>query len=373
MNIDISFAQKCIEENEIWLDSIRGSLIGGAAGDALGFPVEFLSSSEISDIYPDPGISDYHLDENSGRALISDDTQMTLFTANGLLYRATRLMTKGIAYDLEHYVWLAYKEWLGTQTGKFPEKKICWISDIAELRASRGPGTTCLTALSGGVMGTIEEPVNISKGCGGIMRVAPVALYTGRQRKYDGAKTADITHGHPLGYMSAEALSQILHRVVFGKDSEEKHLSDIIAESGNEMYELFNGTEFLMYLLEIMDLAQKLALNDDDDKRNISRIGEGWVAEEALGIAIYCSLRYYNDFSKAIIAAVNHEGDSDSTGAITGNIVGAHVGYSNIPLKWKTHLELHDTILEIADDLCHDCQISDKSSYRDKAWENKYL
>ena len=84
---------------------------------------------------------------------------------------------------------------------------------------------------------------------------------------------------------------------------------------------------------------------------NITMIGEGWIAEEALAIALYCSLKYYNDFSAAIIAAVNHSGDSDSTGSITGNIVGAHIGYKNIPQKWKDDLELMEIILEVADSL----------------------
>jgi len=97
------------------------------------------------------------------------------------------------------------------------------------------------------------------------------------------------------------------------------------------------------------------------------------VAEEALAIALYCSLKYYDDFSKAIIAAVNHDGDSDSTGVITGNIVGTHIGYEGISLKWKSDLQLHDTILEIADDLCHDCQMDGYTSYTDEDWVRKYI
>ena len=54
------------------------------------------------------------------------------------------------------------------------------------------------------------------------------------------------------------------------------------------------------------------------------------MAEETLAIAIYCSLKYQNDFSKGIIAAVNHSGDSDSTGAVTGNILGALLGFDAI-------------------------------------------
>ena len=52
-----------------------------------------------------------------------------------------------------------------------------------------------------------------------------------------------------------------------------------------------------------------------------------------------------------MIAAVNHGGDSDSTGAVTGNILGAAIGYEAIPQFFRDDLELHDVILHIADDI----------------------
>lgn len=106
---------------------------------------------------------------------------------------------------------------------------------------------------------------------------------------------------------------------------------------------------------------------------NIHRIGEGWVAEETLGIAIYCALRYQNVFSAAMVASVNHKGDSDSTGAMTGNILGALLGYDAFDDKWKQNLELSDVILEMADDLCHGCQMSENGSYCDEDWSRKYI
>ena len=74
-----------------------------------------------------------------------------------------------------------------------------------------------------------------------------------------------------------------------------------------------------------------------------------------------------------MIAAVNHSGDSDSTGAVAGNILGAWVGYQAIEEKWKQDLELSDVILEIADDLCYGCQMSEYSAYWDPKWEMKYI
>ena len=89
----------------------------------------------------------------------------------------------------------------------------------------------------------------------------------------------------------------------------------------------------------------------DSDVHNIELLGGGWVGDEALAIALYCALKHFDSFEDAMIAAVNHAGDSDSTGAICGNILGAAVGYEAIPQFFKDDLEMHDLILHMADDI----------------------
>jgi len=137
---------------------------------------------------------------------------------------------------------------------------------------------------------------------------------------------------------------------------------------------LFPKAEHLTDMLDLTDKAINLAAESEMDELDaIRELGEGWVAEETLAIAIYCSLKYQNDFEKAMIASVNHSGDSDSTGAVTGNILGAHLGMQAIPEKFLTHLELKDTIIEIADDLFNDCKITEYGDYHDDVWERKYI
>lgn len=131
--------------------------------------------------------------------------------------------------------------------------------------------------------------------------------------------------------------------------------------------------EYLDDLCAIIDKAVRLAANHDTDRSNIRQLGGGWVAEETLAIAIYCALRYEHDFSAGIIAAVNHDGDSDSTGAVTGNILGAINGYDSIEAKWKTGLELMDVLLEMSDDLCQGCLMSEYDTYYDPDWARKYI
>ena len=337
------------------IDKFRGCLIGGAAGDALGYVVEFLDEETIFSRYGENGITGYDL--VNGVAEISDDTQMTLFTANGLLLGTTRGMTRGIMGSYPSYIAFCYKDWLRTQCEKYPlneEYPYSWLINIPELYNRRAPGNTCLTAIENGANGTIDEPINRSKGCGGVMRVAPIGLYFETKRRtideidMIGAETAAITHGHELGYIPAAGLVHIVQSL-----------------SHNEDISLLDA------VLDMKAIA--LSKENIDDLEAIRELGQGWVAEETLAIAIYCSLKYSDDFDKAIIASVNHSGDSDSTGAVTGNILGAYLGLKSIPKKYLDNLELKDVILEIADDLYNDCKISEYGSYHDEIWEQKYI
>ena len=126
-------------------------------------------------------------------------------------------------------------------------------------------------------------------------------------------------------------------------------------------------------LAELPGNPADLASEDLDDLDAIHQMGEGWVGDEALAIAVYCALKYSGDIDGALIAAVNHNGDSDSTGAITGNIIGAQVGLSGIPAKYTEKLELRNLIIELAGDLWHDCRISEYGDERDPIWEQKYI
>lgn len=359
------------------LDKYRGCLIGGAAGDALGYAVEFLTDEQIFKKYGENGITEYSLID--GVAQISDDTQMTLFTANGLLVGTTRGMMRGIMGTYSSYISFAYKDWLLTQGteqfGKEPQHS-CWLNNVEKLNHSREPGRTCINAIMQGCNGTIDNPINNSKGCGGVMRVAPIGLYFGDKKieNYEvdmiGAETAALTHGHELGYFPAAALVHIIHLVSHNDDIS---LLDAVNDSILAIRRMFAPAKHLSEFIEIMEKAVKLSQEDIDDLDAIRELGEGWVAEETLAIAVYCALKYEKDFDKALIAAVNHSGDSDSTGAVTGNILGAYLGMSAIPQKYLDNLELKDVILEIADDLFNDCKISEYGSYHDEIWEQKYI
>ena len=383
-----------INDTEVNPDQIRGCLFGGAAGNALGYSVVFMDEEEIIKQFGEKGITEYQIARKGGKAMISDDTQMTLFTANGLLVADTKAKISGIQVWPRSYVAMAYQDWLRTQEMSYEEfvkqnddsenpaiPYVTWLSDIPEMYSRRLPGNTCLSALkirknsNNFADDYTKDIVNNSKGCGGLMRIAPVGLMYHQintlRLDSEAAQIAAITHGNSLGYMPAAILTHIINRIVFPK--EKLNLKEIIVEAIGRAMEIFEGDEHLNELADILDLAISLSENDKSDMENIRQIGEGWVAEETLAIALYCSLRHQDDFSAGIIAAVNHAGDSDSTGAITGNILGALIGYEAMEEKWKKDLELSDVIMEMADDFCLWIQMSDKSKYDDPEWMKKYM
>lgn len=336
-------------------DIVRGCLVGGAVGDALGYAIEFLNERQIFSQYGKKGITGYKFDKKTGKALISDDTQMSLFTASGMLVGSEH----GMLYDIEQ----AYLDWLTTQYYTFDEARNIavrnsWLRDIPGLYSPRAPGNTCLSALKARA-GSDEIPesfiaskLNNSKGCGGVMRAAPIGLLSAvsiEEADIIAAEAAAVTHSNSLGYMPAAVLAHIVYRIANSKDR--ASLKQIIIDARNTAKKLFSDDPYIKDLTGIIDLAVRLAENKDDDLDNIHRLGEGWVGDEALAISLYCSLRHQNDFSAGIIASVNHNGDSDSTGAVTGNILGALCGYDAIEPRWKKELELLDVILKAADDI----------------------
>ena len=336
-------------------DKFRGCLIGGAAGDALGYTVEFMTEGMIFSRYGKQGITAYEPDSR-GVAEISDDTQMTLFTADGLLAGGACAGKKDYAADFHR----AYLDWLRTQRERFPlpDGGSSPLLKVRGLFSRRAPGNTCLAALESGMCGTVKEPINHSKGCGGVMRAAPVGLFF-NDRGMDvkdiaaiGAQAAAVTHGHMLGWLPAAALAQIVHEV----SQDGAGIPDAVSHTLDTVREMWPDSKEKEGFIRLIGRAADLSCEDADDLDAIHELGAGWVGDEALAVAVYCAMKYRDDPDRALIVSVNHKGDSDSTGAVAGNIVGASLGLQGIPEKYIKNLELKETILKVADDLYNGCR-----------------
>ena len=325
-------------------DRVRGCLLGGALGDALGAGIEFLSLATIRGRYGAAGVTG--LTSAYGvHAPLTDDTQMTLFTAEGLIRASTRLRSRGIAHT-PSVIWHAYQRWYATQRQAGPPAQPDgWLAAQPVLYARRAPGNACLSGLARPEMGTRSRPANPdSKGCGAVMRSAPFGLVRNRP-EFSWELAVDcavLTHGHPSGYLAAGAFAWIIASVVEGAtvpDAAESALGHLAAEPA--------GDEVTAALRAALAAAAKGAPTAE----RVESLGAGWVAEEALAIAVYCAAAAPDDPRTALLTAVNHSGDSDSTGAICGNLVGAALGEQALPADWLRQLEGYDLVSQVADDL----------------------
>lgn len=321
-------------------EKLLGCLLGGAVGDAFGYCVEFLRLPEIRAKFGPEGISEPVF--QAGKLIVSDDTQMTLFTLEGLL--------KGLNQKSSHSNSLleaiqdAYMDWHATQRGlphSQPEGR-GWLSQQPEMCVGRAPGTTCLSALAAGGAGKIEKPINDSKGCGGAMRAAPIGLFPKRFNAEDAfrlaAQAAALTHGHPSGYLSAGMVAAIVRYLVGGES-----LETAIERSCKILTKWKGHEETLNVTTRALELARQPS---PDHCANIKAIGEGWVGEEALAIAIYAAL-VGKTYVEVIKIATNHDGDSDSTASIAGQFWGAWKGLEGIPHEWVTRLDVLVPLLHL--------------------------
>lgn len=340
------------QQQEQVLERFQGCLLGGAVGDALGAPVEFMSRQEILDRFGLDGITRYAR-AFGGLGRITDDTQMTLFTAEGLLRGWVRGCQRGIT-TYAGVTANAYLRWLRTQglspayTAGSNSEETGWLYSQPALHSQRAPGHTCLSALQ--EMQHLGKPAqNNSKGCGGVMRVAPVGLFGWRlgqcaspEQTFElGTELAALTHGHPTGALTGGVLAVLILQLADGAT---------LTEALEVATTILRQKPHHMETLQALEHAQALSASGLSPDEAIARLGKGWIAEEALAIAVYCAL-VARDFRHGVVLAVNHDGDSDSTGAIAGNLLGTLHGLRAIPQGWLSPLELHDVIQEMACDL----------------------
>lgn len=310
------------------IDRLSGCLLGGALGDALGYPIEFEKISQMS--------QDHDFYKIIGRLVVSDDTQMTLFTANALLLEG----------DLRINTWNCYQDWLETQfkqgKSELSHRPISWLMEYPEMYASREPGRTCLMTLMRGIPGDIAEPINQSKGCGALMRVAPLAFIDQKDLYSIVIENSALTHGHQMSHIASAALVGLLKYISEGKD-----LNTSVSLMRKDIKQVFANSLEIKIFDDLLEKAVLASEKDLDDVETISKLGEGWIAEETLAIALYCSLKYSSDFKKALRVAVFHDGDSDSTGSVTGQILGTLLGAKELPREEIKRLDLIEPLMKM--------------------------
>jgi ADP-ribosylglycohydrolase len=331
-------------EQQDFRSRVRGCLLGGAIGDALGAGVEFDSLDAIRAAHGPQGVTDY-VPAYGRRGAVTDDTQMTLFTVDGLIRAHVRRDTG--AWHPPTDVHAAYRRWAATQRDWGPDERRTedgWLARQEWLYSRRAPGRACLTGLADSRMGTLDAPKNPdSKGCGTVMRSAPFGLLVGWEPQLVfqlAVECAAQTHGHPTGCLAAGAFAVVVHTVARGESLDaavQRALVHLAAHPGHE-----ETTDALKQALGAVRQGLPTA-------ERVESLGEGWTADEALAMGVYCAL-VAEDVRHGLLLAVNHGGDSDSTGSICGNLLGVMHGETALPPNWVAELEGRATILELADD-----------------------
>ncbi len=285
-------------------DKAKGVIFGLAIGDAMGWPTEFLKLTDIIGRYGNAGIRNL-----PDQALFTDDTQMSCAIAEALIESGEQDVEAVMKSITKYFV-----EWYYS-----PEN-------------NRAPGNTCLTGVARMERGIHWQRSGEarSKGCGSAMRPAPIGyFYQDHPEKLKEIAHASgiCTHGHPTADAACIGAACLVKLALDGIKPD-KMISKVL--------EFTDGisAEFDEALLKIPE-----CLEWDDEEKALSYLGEGWIGEEAVALALYCFLRNPDSFEKTIIRGANTDGDSDSIACIAGAISGAYHGVEAIPGKWISQIE----------------------------------
>jgi ADP-ribosylglycohydrolase len=296
-------------------DKALAIIYGLALGDALGWPIEFLSMQKVNIIYGPEGIQ-----EPPDPALYTDDTQTTLAVAEGLIE--------------------AGGEDIDTLMAAITRRLIAWSNSPENDRAPGHTVTEAVRTLEAGV--PWRESGSPTKGNGSAIRVAPIGLvYQGaaaRLREVAHA-TGIATHANPASDAATIAAAYLIKLALDGVPPEEYVRETLAFTDGI-------SSDFDEAMLRVGHVQEWT-----DEYAAINHIGSGWIGEEAVAMAVYCATRHRDDFVRAVRRAVNIPGDSDSVGCITGGLVGARVGLDGLPQEWIARLEHFDVLTDVANRL----------------------
>lgn len=333
---------------------VLGAFLGGAVGDALGAPLEFWSRTEIDVAFGPRGLRDF-VPLHGTVGAITDDTQLTLFTAEALL----RVRVQSHNYRRSYpplIIRNAYRRWLLTQRhiGPKPEHLDTargWLLDVPELWVERSPDRTVMTALKRDVLGTPEDRINDSRSSMSVARVAPAGMFPQDSPFRLGCEVAAITHGHPTAYVAGGVLAEIVFHLMGGTG-----IRDAITAATARAQPVVGQREVCDWIRRGMKRADEIryagVVPTWDD---VEQIGRGWTAHEALALAVFCAMCYpeptSESFEAAVCLAVNHSGDSDTVGSLTGQLLGLMHGHEIIPARWLEQLQLREVIERMAEDV----------------------
>jgi ADP-ribosylglycohydrolase len=331
-------------EQQDFRSRVRGTLLGVAVGDALGAPVDGLGLDAIREAYGAEGVVDL-APAYGRRGAVTHLTQLTLFTVDGLIRAQVRRDTG--AWHPPTDLHRAYLRWAATQRDWGPDerrKEDGWLAREEWLYARRDPTLALLLGFGDEIMGTLDAPKNPGEaGPEAAARSAPFGLLVGWEPQLVAqlaVECAAQTHGHPVGYLSAGAYAVIVHALACGESLDgavQRGLAILAARPGNQPV-----SDALQHALGAVRQGMPTPAR-------VEELVANGTAEGLLAAAVYCAL-VGEDVRHGLRLAVNHDGPSAATGALTGGLLGALHGETALPPAWLAELEGRPTLLELADD-----------------------
>lgn len=342
-------------ELETYRSRLRGCLLGGAIGDALGAPVNAWSRRDIAERFGSRGVRRFVAQDVAGvpaRGRITDNTQLTLFTVEGII-RASVRTDRGLGFTVSVLAG-AYDRWLDTQLLDRPSgQRDGWLAAEQWLYSKRAVNLTSVSALA-----SAREPntqpgmghlaVNDSKGCGAVARSAPFGLVLGTTSRwqFDSAgEAAGYTHGHRTARIASATFAAVVGGLVRGETLEKASL---------EAMRLLAHYEGHAETLALLKRARAAALDEPKPSlHTLQSLGAGWIAEEALAMAVYVALTHLRPdrMLDALAFAVSHSGNSAGVGSIAGQLLGTLHGETALPSELVFAVEGRRTVTALADDL----------------------
>ncbi|MGW4030692.1 ADP-ribosylglycohydrolase family protein [Streptomyces sp. NPDC004838] len=331
-------------EQQDFRSRVRGALLGAAIGDTFGAGVAGLALEEIRAEYGGDGVADL-VPAHGRRGGVTAATQLTLFTVDGLIRAQVRRDTG--AWHPPTDVHRAYLRWAATQRDWGPDerrKDDGWLARQEWLYTRRDAPKASLIGLADENMGTVETPKNpTARDAGALVRSTPFGLLVGWEPQLVfqlAVECAAQTHGHPTAYLSAGAFAVIVHGLARGESLDaavQRALGLVSARPGHQP------------VSDALKHALGAVRQGIPGPSRVTSLGEGHHAEDALAIAVYSAL-VAEDIRHGLRLAVNHDGPSDTTGTLTGALLGTLHGETALPPAWLSELEGRPTILELADD-----------------------
>ncbi|WP_237224346.1 ADP-ribosylglycohydrolase family protein [Rothia nasisuis] len=341
--------------------ALRGSLYGTALGDALGYPAELLTVTGLYERYGVKDASELMAALGQGPLQVSDDTQLTLATLDGLT-EVLEWNNEGQAADELACIWLSYLRWY-TGTGHpapptAPYSLPRPLNKVPVMQRFRGPGKATLAALATGEMQFISKNINPQAlGTGALMRSAPF----GYLPVADDATVvklathaAALTHGHPEAVISAAAYALFIRYLLGVAGSNVKKPLSSAAQAvltwlGTiECSKALPGNAALT--IAAVTRAQELAATATPHEAARLDFGELVLATDCLGYALYLALcvedqsRSPEALLHAVGLAIAVDGDSDSIGALVGSLLGALWGEEALPQNLIAQVDARQAI-----------------------------